>query len=356
MNIENRTKEDRVVVLTQGDSSSTLAHLKKEEDIEHLLGKTGLGPWYCYKTLFGNDSFLFLSSEIHQHLFSPYPDPRNRLNLLLQKKQDLKTALEETLPYFFFSVPDKSVVCQRYLPDHLQSFLPRFRRYVDTILVDGGRLNLSPTFSCWDLRQLTIEECCEDWYYRQDSHCNDRGGLAFAKAILKRIYSEEVSLYSTICDQVDKGIQWRSTSRYGDLRHDINIGPWSDFKYSLVPTILAPEVVDVHEYSSLVSPYLQEQNDQIPPQFAYCHKRQTRYIHNRLPIFADLSGVYPKALFLCDSFTMDCMRHFLCFGFRESLFYWDHGKWNQSLMEWYRPNIIIEIRAERFLVDLPHPL
>ena len=35
--------------------------------------------------------------------------------------------------------------------------------------------------------------------------------------------------------------------------------------------------------------------------------------------------------------------------------FWDHGNMDKELIEWYKPDLILEIRIERFIEKLPTP-
>ena len=53
--------------------------------------------------------------------------------------------------------------------------------------------------------------------------------------------------------------------------------------------------------------------------------------------------------------TMTYMRDYLSFYFREMFLYWDHGLFNRELVEWFKPDLVLEIRIERFIRGVPTP-
>ena len=53
--------------------------------------------------------------------------------------------------------------------------------------------------------------------------------------------------------------------------------------------------------------------------------------------------------------TTPALKNFLIPYFKESFFYWDHLNLDKELIEWFKPDIIIEIRIERFLENYEYP-
>lgn len=88
--------------------------------------------------------------------------------------------------------------------------------------------------------------------------------------------------------------------------------------------------------------YLEISNELIPDDFKYVGERQTEYVKNE-HAFTPL-----KVLVLRDSSTT-LLINFINLYFKELLSYWDHWQFNKELISWYKPDIIIEIRTERFL-------
>ena len=51
--------------------------------------------------------------------------------------------------------------------------------------------------------------------------------------------------------------------------------------------------------------------------------------------------------------SLHLLKNVLSIYFDETLLYWDHWFFNKELVEWYKPDIILEIRTERFLENMP---
>jgi hypothetical protein len=73
--------------------------------------------------------------------------------------------------------------------------------------------------------------------------------------------------------------------------------------------------------------------------------RETEYYYNP-DSFTDL-----RVLILRDS-SLTYLKDSLSVYFKEMLLYWDHWIFNKELVEWYKPDLILEIRTERFLENM----
>jgi len=82
--------------------------------------------------------------------------------------------------------------------------------------------------------------------------------------------------------------------------------------------------------------------DNLPEKFKFFSIRETEYYLN------ENSLTTLKVLILRDSST-NLLKEVLLGYFKETLLYWDHWYFNKELIEWYKPDIILEIRTERFL-------
>ncbi|MBZ9570449.1 hypothetical protein KQY27_02675 [Methanobrevibacter sp. TMH8] len=86
----------------------------------------------------------------------------------------------------------------------------------------------------------------------------------------------------------------------------------------------------------------------IPEKFRFSKERKSYYFKN------DKSFSDSKVLVFGDSF-FEFIQNYICLYFKEMFFYWDHGMLNKELINWYKPDIILELRAERFLENLSGP-
>ena len=48
------------------------------------------------------------------------------------------------------------------------------------------------------------------------------------------------------------------------------------------------------------------------------------------------------------------IQDYIALYFKETFFYWDHSTLDENMINWFKPDLIIEIRIERFLENLPY--
>jgi hypothetical protein len=89
--------------------------------------------------------------------------------------------------------------------------------------------------------------------------------------------------------------------------------------------------------------------DNLPEQFKFNSNRQTYYSPN------EKSLTDQKILIFRDSST-EFLRNTMSMYPRELLCYWDHWCFNRALIEWYKPDIILEIRTERLLDNMENEI
>ena len=89
-------------------------------------------------------------------------------------------------------------------------------------------------------------------------------------------------------------------------------------------------------------------HESIPEKFKKCRERKSDYFKNDKS-FSDL-----KVLIFHDS-SIEYLKWYMTFYFREMFLFWDHGSLNKELIKWYDPDLILEIRIERFIekIDVP---
>lgn len=272
----------------------------------------------CFKNLKkcikGKDNYLFLvndsNNELKQH-FDPYYENRfNKDIFLKQLNEKKKYSKENNIKYFFFLVPDKSLVCKDFLPfesnyekrnfNTINNDLPDFREYLD--------------YSC---------------YFKNDSHINYEGGKKLSYCYLKHLDPDfDKSIFKKlISDQIIK----RDAEHPGDLITEIN---WS-YSNEERDDFLNDNVIQY------VNKYLQLLNHKIPERFKQS-VRETVYYENEQGL------TKLKVLILRDS-SLNLLKDILSIYFNEILLYWGYWSFNKDLIEWYKPDIILEIKTERFL-------
>lgn len=270
------------------------------------------------KTLKGKKGYLFLindsSCEIRQHFDLSYENNFNADFFI--KKFNLKKIYcnERDIRYFFFIIPDKSLVCKDLLPFNVEIT----KRNNDLIK------NLSPDF---------IDKLDHNCYFKSDSHINYLGGKELSYCFLnyfdndfKREYLEKL---------IDKQIIITDFIHKGDLTSEMN---WS-YSEEEKKDYVNEKIIAFRNKS------IESITESIPASFKSCGKRETEYWKN-VNGFTDL-----RVLILRDS-SMYSLRNVISTYFKEILLYWDHWSFNQELIEWYKPDIILEIKTERFLENM----
>lgn len=265
------------------------------------------------KSIKGKNDYLFLindsNNELQQHFDPDYKNRFNKEIFLKQLDEKKKYCAENDIKFFFFLVPDKSLVCKQFLPfvsnnekrnyNLINDFTPDFIDYLD--------------YTC---------------YFRNDSHINYEGGKQLAFQYLKYI-DPNFDQYM-FRELIDNQIVSVDLEHKGDLLLEDN---WS---YSLdeKKDFLYSEIIYSNNCLELL-------NDSIPDNFKQSI-RETVYYRNQKS-FNDL-----KVLIFRDSSTL-FLKDILSIYFREILLYWGYWSFNKDLIEWYKPDIILEIKTERFL-------
>ena len=274
------------------------------------------------KTIKGINGYLFLindgNSELRQHFDSNYSslnfNPNKFIKYFKIKKQLFNS---NNIDSYFFIVPDKSVICKDFLPFNSTKF---FRRNYDYFK------GLFPDFS---------DELDHYDYFKYDTHMKSSGGRKLAYRFLKYIdssltveeYDEMISKYN----YVDKPLY--------DLVSDMN---WSYSTDEL-------RKYDSSKYSSISHSSLSDESSNIPKKFKSSNGTRLSYHYKNLNSLSDV-----KVLIFHDS-SIHSIKNFLIPYFKESFFYWDHLNLNKDLIKWYNPDMIIEIRIERFLENYSYP-
>ncbi|CAD5929212.1 hypothetical protein PCC9214_01168 [Planktothrix tepida] len=110
------------------------------------------------KTLIGKSGYLFLNNDSNSEIQKHSQNIGNISNNLLDKYKHLNK-------YYLFVYPDKSVQCQKYLPDNVKIL---YRNEIDKYKEKLGDRVI-------DLYEILKHE--EDVYYKTDTHINRKGNL-----------------------------------------------------------------------------------------------------------------------------------------------------------------------------------
>lgn len=271
------------------------------------------------KTLMGLDNYLFLVNDSNNELGQHYdPDYENHFDAKAFKdnyyfKKDLLSKYD--IDYHFFVVPDKSVVCRDLLPfEH--DFLKRNVDQVDEII------------------DFTDDLDKED-YFQYDSHIGYEGGKKLSYKIMNYLDNDfTLEEYNELLDNATK----IEKNRFYDLLVDMNWSYSKELKseFSTSDNYMIPRAKGLKLVKNAPKPF---------QAFGF---RKSVYYKNKNSV-SDL-----RVLVFGDS-TFKLFQPYLPFYFKELFFYWDHGSFNANLIRWYQPDLIIEVRMERFIDKLPSP-
>ena len=269
----------------------------------------------------GKSKYLFLfndgNAEILQHYDETYHVKFDK-NEFLENYYFKKTLFNERdIKYAYYSVPDKSVVCKEFLPFQADDTY----RIVEEI---------------YEINDFIFDLTSED-YFKNDSHMNFKGGEKLAFNILnhldntfdKETYINLIQNYSIKKDEM----------------HLYDLVAYQNWSYSVFEkrSFLRTDTKTHHQPISLELLY-----DSIPDEFKKCRERKSDYFKNDKS-FSDL-----KVLIFHDS-SIEYLKWYMTFYFREMFLFWDHGSLNKELIKWYNPDLILEIRIERFIENIHNP-
>jgi len=269
-------------------------------------------------SLKGKDGYLFLindgNNEIGQHFDQSYINHFKPSIFIENLKIKEEYCRDNNIKYFFFIVPDKSYVCRDLLPFDVKLV----KRNYDIIR------NLIPDFAD------KLDPTC---YWKTDSHINFLGGKELSYHILNHIDKNfEI-------DDFNELISEQITINYADSPNDL-MSP-DNWSYSEEEK----EKYKDTEKPFLTNKCLNDLKESIPEKFKFNSERETFYNTNNNG-FTDL-----KVLILRDSSTM-YLDNVLSIYFKEIVLYWDHWIMNKEIIEWFKPDVILEIRTERFLENM----
>lgn len=269
----------------------------------------------------GRENYIFLNNDSNYELKQHYSE--NTLNKFDEKRfrrsynSKLKFCQERGIIYKFYVVPDKSIVCRDYLP-----ITPKIqKRSYDSIS------DLAKDF-------LTILEPCD--YYKSDSHINFEGALKYSSHILHDIRSDIPA--EKYYEALKENLIVSEVAVEGDI-----------CKFS-EPDITKKEIIKQYFFPLMEQSGKYEYLDdgfEIPEKFRKVGTRDSVYVKNRFSL-SDM-----KCLLLRDS-TSNRFINPLNVFFRSLFAYWDHWNFNTQLVDWYKPDIIMEIRTERFLEGMKY--
>ena len=266
-------------------------------------------------TLKGKDGYLFLindsNNEIRQHFDQSYINNFNPNFFIERLKSKIDYCNKKNMKYFFFIVPDKSYVCKDFLPFDVKII----KRNYDLIK------HVFPDFS------EKLDHTC---YSYTDSHINFSGGKELSFYFLNHINNNFKR--NDYIKLIEEQMIIESNISTGDLTLSVN---WSYSDEEKLEYINEKSI-------TMYNKCLISMKDDLPEKFKFSSQRETFYYLNEKG-FTNL-----KVLVLRDSSTI-YLNNILSVYFKEILLYWDHWIFNKEIIEWYKPDIIVDIRTERFL-------
>ena len=268
-------------------------------------------------TIVGKNKTLYLSDEINQHYSNNKTD----------------TAIAKTLNYylgglsksnrgiFMFVVPDKSVICRDNLPNpfnanslyrHINHIKPHIKYNFIDLYVNSS---------------LTSRD-----YYLTDSHMNDFGSLKITKQIVAHLMLDHHKIH-----KINRVLQKTTMHNYkGDLTTPNNLE-----NQALVSELNLYENTDklrnvmFDSYENIIT--------SVDIKYRFCFSRPSIYVYNKNAIINKTILIYG------DSTTFNKIHELISFYFEKTFFYWNHFFVNSDLINTINPDIILDIRTERFL-------
>lgn len=268
----------------------------------------------------GLDHFYFLindsNQELKQHFDKTYSNNFDATSFIKNLKFKESLFSNHGIKYYYFVVPDKSIVCKELLPFNID-FVKR-------------NIDLIPDFD--DFASVLKP----NHYFNLDSHINYDGGLVLTFNFLNMIDpSFTVEIYRDLL----------KNAKFKNIIHNFDFLTEKNWSYSNDEKLLySPnQMFKIPIPQNLIDAF-----DDIPSQFNFDGVRKSEFFKNN-DSYSDL-----RVLIFRDSST-NLLKWFFPFYFKESFFYWDHGNLNEDVIRWFNPDVVIELRTERLLDNVPTP-
>ncbi len=263
----------------------------------------------------GKDNFLFLTNDSNNelrhhfdHSFENNFNPNLFIKILKFKEEYCRV---RNIEYHFFIIPDKSIVCKDFLPFEVTTI----KRNYDTIK------EFVPDFA---------DKLDDNDYFKNDSHINFVGGKELSYYYLNHIDKNfKREDFNQLAEE-----QLAPVDRLwiGDLTMSKNWSYSEEEKEKYTNT----------EVSSFRNIFLEDMRKTLPENLKINGIRETEY-------FKNLKGYKNLRVLIFRDSSLNLLKDTLSIYFKEILLYWDHWFFTPELIEWYKPDIILEIRTERFL-------
>lgn len=276
------------------------------------------------KTLQGKNNNFFLINDSNNEILQHYDDTfesKINYNKFIESIESKNNFFKQlNINYKLFVIPDKSITLREYLPFKTNN--PN--RHVNHL---KGYL--------YDLNEIITKEDT----LSNDTHISEKASPKIISYIISKIYPED-------CSQFEKELNDRISlvpyEHEGDLFNEQNWSYNKDQSYYENKYVKNFRVELKDEYKEIPL-------KNIPEEFRYVSKRKSHYYINKNALLDK------KALILHDS-TTEKLTNTLIATYKEVFFYWDHWYFNKDLINWFKPDDVIEIRTERFLENALTPI
>ena len=269
-------------------------------------------------TLKGKDDYFFLvndkTNEIRQHYDESYNYSLD-ISGFVDSQNSKKNYLEKKgINYGFFLVPDKSVILRDHLPFDTSNY---FYRYADQL---GDSID-----------DLSVVLTKED-YLQTTSDIQSKSFVKIVAYILSQFNEYDYHLFLYV---LRNGLSVKTTMIEGDLLFPKN---WSyDFdSYHENLSHIESEVYDL-DYNVFEVDF-----EDIPDEFREFVSVKSRHVING-------NSFTQKKLLLLYDLNLTYLLPVLSAYYREIFVYRDYNYFNKELIDWYKPDDVIEIRLERYL-------
>jgi len=269
------------------------------------------------KTIKGKNDFLFLindvANELRQHFDMSYKNKFN-VNDFLDEYYFKKLLFKKNnIDYFYFVIPDKSIVCKNFLPFEV-NYIKRNVDEVNEIIDFVNNLN----------------NTC---YYKLDTHVNRKGAEILSFLMLN--YMDNEFTIKEWNNLMNINVEDNKQPRDWDLLSDMN---WSFSDKER--RVLKDKYSDYFEF--FLKPINSKDLHDDIPEFLSSNKRPTFFTINQ-DSFSD-----KRVLIFRDS-SFWIFKPFFSHYFKEMCIFWDHGSLDERIINFYKPDVIIEARTERYI-------
>jgi hypothetical protein len=271
------------------------------------------------KTLIGNGKYLYLKSEVESHYINNTNKEKKYLDNFKFYFENLQNKKKV---FFMFVIPDKCIISTDNLPETFDT--NKRYRFADLI---KQNFDSSSFVDLLDLVNLNSSD-----YYITDTHINDKGALKLTKSIMKFFIDNDNEI-----NKIDNFLKTTTIHNFqGDLTSPINL----ENQQLVTDLKLNEDIVKI--VNICYNDYINKIKD-IDVKYRFCYCRPSKYMYNKNAIIKKTILIYG------DSSTNNKIFEMISFYFENTFFCWNHLFINNDLINWLNPDIIIDIRTERFL-------